>query len=155
MYQENSSSSSINQEPQPIHKVAKKPGKGVRLTSQTKYVIEKVRQFFEKEKRKESSIMRERFIEGTAEAIGLSIRSVFNIHNRYIPWEGKLLTPVKRYTTSRVYLNPDPFNKEVIQCTVHSSYTQRQNSTLTTILAKLKEDGVFRGDRFCLWKVLQ
>ena len=46
-----SSSSSINQKPQPIHNIAKKPGKGVRLTSQTKYVIEKVRQFFEKEKK--------------------------------------------------------------------------------------------------------
>ena len=84
MYQENSSSSSINQEPQPIHKVAKKPWKGVRLTSQTKYVIEKVRQFFEKEKRKGSSIKRERIVERTAEAIGVSIRSVFNIHNKYI-----------------------------------------------------------------------
>ena len=52
MDQGSSSSSSINQEPLPIHKVAKKPGKGVRLTSQTKYVIENVRQFFEKEKRK-------------------------------------------------------------------------------------------------------
>ena len=82
MYQENSSSSSINQEPQPIHKVAKKPGKGVRLTSQTKYVIEKVRQFFDK--RKGSSIKRERIVERTAEAIGVSIRSVFNIHNKYI-----------------------------------------------------------------------
>ena len=82
MYQENSSSSSINQEPQPIHKVAKKPWKGVRLTSQTKYVIEKVRQFFDK--RKGSSIKRERIVEHTAEAIGVSIRSVFNIHNEYI-----------------------------------------------------------------------
>ena len=51
MDQGSSSSSSINQNPQPIHKLAKKPGKGVRLTSQTKYVIEKVRQFFEKEKK--------------------------------------------------------------------------------------------------------
>ena len=82
MYQENNSSSSINQEPQPIHKVAKKPWKGVRLTSQTKYVIEKVRQFFDK--RKGSSIKRERIVERTAKAIGVSIRSVFNIHNKYI-----------------------------------------------------------------------
>ena len=65
------------------------------------------------------------------------------------------MTPVKRYTTPRVDVNPDPFNKEVIRRIVHSSYTQRQYPTLTTILAKLKENGVFRGDRFCLWKVLQ
>ena len=58
------------------------------------------------------------------------------------------------YTTSRVRVNPDSFNKEVIRLTVHSFYTQRQYPTLTTILAKLKEDGVFRSGTFCLWKVL-
>ena len=31
-------------------KVAKKPGRGIRLTSQTKYIIENVRRFFEEEK---------------------------------------------------------------------------------------------------------
>ena len=45
-------SSSTNQEPQAIHMVAKKPGNGVKLMSQIKYVIEKPKQFFEKEKRK-------------------------------------------------------------------------------------------------------
>ena len=95
MDQGSSSSSSINQEPQPIHKVAKKPGKGGRLTSQTKYVIENVRQFFEKKKRKGSSIKRERIVERTAEATGVSIRSVCNIDNEYISQEGKLLTLVK------------------------------------------------------------
>ena len=87
-----SSSSSINQEPQPIHKVAKKFGKEVRLTSRTKYAIEKVRQVFEKEKRKGSSIKRERIVEHTTEATGVSIRSVRNIHNEYISRESKLLT---------------------------------------------------------------
>ena len=95
MDQGSSSSSSINQEPQPIHKVAKKSGKGDRLTSQTKYVIENVRQFFEKKKRKGSSIKRERIVEHTAEATGVSIRSVRNIDNEYISQEGKLLTLVK------------------------------------------------------------
>ena len=36
MDQGSSSSSSTNKEPQAIHKIAKKPGKGVRLTSQEK-----------------------------------------------------------------------------------------------------------------------
>ena len=95
MDQGSSSSSSINQEPQPIHKVAKKSGKEVRLTSQTKHVIEKVRQFFEKKKRKGSSIKRERIVKRTTEATGVSIRSVRNIHNENISQEGKLLTHVK------------------------------------------------------------
>ena len=87
-------SSSINQEPQPIHKVAKKRGKGVRLTSQTKYVIEKVRQLFEKEKRRGSSIKGERIVEHTAETTGISL-SVHKIDNKHVSQEGKLLTLVK------------------------------------------------------------
>ena len=34
-----------------LHKVAKKPGKGVRLVSQSKSIIENVRVFFEREKK--------------------------------------------------------------------------------------------------------
>ena len=58
------------------------------MTSQTKYVIENGRQFFEKEKRKGSSIKRKRIVEHTAEATGVSIRSVHNINNEYISQEG-------------------------------------------------------------------
>ena len=32
-----------------LHKVAKKPGRGVRLTSQSRSIVEHVRQFFERE----------------------------------------------------------------------------------------------------------
>lgn len=41
-----SSTSSVEEQ---LHKVAKKPGKGVWLPSQSKHIIENVRQFFEKE----------------------------------------------------------------------------------------------------------
>ena len=37
---------------------------------------------------------------------------------------------------------------------MNSFHTQQQYPILTTILAKLKEDGVFRGGKFFLWKVL-
>ena len=59
------------------------------MTSQTKHVIEKVKQFFEKEK-KGSSISRERIVECTADTIGVSVRSMRNIYNEYIPQEGNL-----------------------------------------------------------------
>ena len=117
----NSSSSFTNQEPQAIHMVAKKTGKGARLMSQTKYVIEKIKHFLKK-KRKGSTFKREGIVECTAEATGVSVRSVHDIYNEYISEEGKLLTPVKQYTISRVCVNPDSFNREVIQCTVHSFY---------------------------------
>ena len=59
------------------------------MTSQTKHVIEKIKQFIEKEK-KGSSILRERIVECTVDAIGVSVRSVRNIYNEYISQEGNL-----------------------------------------------------------------
>ena len=53
-------------------KVTKKPGRGIRLTLLTKYIIENVRQFFEEER----STLRDR----TAKATGVSKRTVTNIH---------------------------------------------------------------------------
>ena len=64
-------------EPQAIYKIAKKTWEGIRLMSQTKHVIENVRLFFEK--RKVSSLKRERIIEHTAEVTGVSVRKVHNI----------------------------------------------------------------------------
>ena len=51
-------------------KIAKKTGQGVRLTSQTKQIVENVRQFFEKERRTGKSIKRMQVVERTAEATG-------------------------------------------------------------------------------------
>ena len=45
-------------------------------------------------------------------------------------------------------MSPDSFNEEVIRLTIQSFYTQQQDPTLTTILAKLKENGYFLGSRF-------
>ena len=47
-------------------KVAKKPGRGIRLTSQTKYIIENVRRFFEEEKKAKRSTLRDRVVDRTA-----------------------------------------------------------------------------------------
>ena len=64
------------------------------------------------------------------------------------------MTPVKQYTTLRVRVTPYSLDKEVMQCTLHRFYTQLY-PTSTTVLDKLKEDGVFKvvGGRFCLWRV--
>ena len=61
-------------------KVAKKPGRGIRLTSQTKYIIENVRRFFEEEKKTKRSTLRDRVVDRTAKATGVSKRTVTNIH---------------------------------------------------------------------------
>ena len=68
-----SASSWKSSEDQTLHKVAKKPGKGVRLTSQMKYVVQNVRQFFEKEKSVGMSLKQSCVVERTAAATGISI----------------------------------------------------------------------------------
>ena len=91
-----SSSSSL------LHKVARTPGrKGVRLRSQSKHIVENVRAFFEKEKACKSTINRMAVVKRTAEATGLSERTIHDIHKEHVARDGQLLTPVKRYTTSR------------------------------------------------------
>ena len=59
---------------QVLHKVATKLGRGVRLSSQTKQLVENVRRFFEKEKECRSNINRQTVVKRTAEATGISER---------------------------------------------------------------------------------
>jgi hypothetical protein len=115
--------------------VAKRPGKGVQLASQSKYIVESVRQFFEKERSVGMSLKRSCVVERTATATGVSVRSVRNIHKEFASQDGALLTPLKRYSSSRVRINPDEFDREVIHHVVHSFYA-------------------FPGGRYCLWRVL-
>ena len=61
---------------QKLQKKKKNTGQGVRLTSQTKQIVENVRQFFEKERRTGKLIKRMQVVERTAEATGISVRSV-------------------------------------------------------------------------------
>ena len=134
-------------------KTKKKTGQSVRLTSQTKQIVENVRHF-EKERRTGKSIKRMQVVERTAEAKGISVRSVLNIHSEF-DCEGKLFIPVKQYAMSRVRVNPDSFDKEVIHRAVHAFYEKKEYPTLSCILVKVKEDCAFPGGRFCLWRILK
>ena len=42
--------------------------------------------------------------------------------------DGELLTPLKRYSTSRVRINPDGFDREVIHQVVHGFYERKEYS---------------------------
>ncbi len=61
---------------EPLHKVAKQPGAGKRLDSQAKLVVQNVRSFFEKERHQGKSICRNQVVHRTANATGISVRSV-------------------------------------------------------------------------------
>ena len=75
--------------------------------------------------------------------------------SEFIDCEGKLFTPVKRYAMSRVRVNPDSFDREVIRRAVHAFYEKKEYPTLSCILVQVKEDCAFPGGRFCLWRILK
>ena len=67
-----------------LHRVAKKLGRGKRLSSQSKYIIESVKQFFEKEKSGGMSLKKSRVADRTAAATGVSVKTVYNIHREFM-----------------------------------------------------------------------
>ena len=121
--------------------------------------MENVRAFFEKEKACKSTINRMAVMKRTAEATGLSERTIHDIHKKHVARDGQLLTPVKRYTTSRIRINPDTFDREAIRrlvhVIVHAFYIRREYPTIAAVLEKAKEECGFPGGRFCLWRVLK
>ena len=130
----NSSSSS-----QDHHKIAKKAGQGVQLVSQTKQIVENVRKFFENEKQYGMSLNRSNVIGHTAKATQLSTMTVKRIHKEFVSHEGQFLTPVKRYTVSRIRTNRDGFDCGVIRKVVHDFYEHKEYPTLSLLLDKVKE----------------
>ena len=84
---------------QVVRKVAKPPGQGVRLQSQTKSVLENVGKFFEKEKVCRATINRMAVVKRTAEATGLSKKTIWTIHKEFIACDGQLFTPVRLHQT--------------------------------------------------------
>ena len=111
-------------------KLGKKPVKGRRISSQSKYIVESVRAFFEKEKLKESCIKRLSVAKRTTEATGLSLRTINRIHQEYVSHDGQFLTPVKRYGVSRIRINPDSFDREIICRTIRNFYCRKEYPTL-------------------------
>ena len=117
-----------------LHKVGKRPARGVRLTSQSRHIIENVRQFFEEEKSVGMCLQRSCVAKWTAAATGVSIRTVLNIRRECVSHDGEFLIPVKRYSTSRIRINPDSFDREVIRRTVHGFCEQKEYPTLSAVL---------------------
>ncbi len=136
------------------HRLAKGVGRGVRLNSQAKRIVENVRDFFESEKKKGHSKSL-KIIPRTAEATGISEMSVKRIHKEYLAQDCKFLTPVKRYSVSRIRVNPDSFDRAAVKRIVHGFYHRREYPTISGVLEKAKSELAFRGGRFCMWRLLK
>ena len=75
-----------------------------------------VRKFFEKEREKQKSILRDQIVKRTSVACGVGTATVVRICKEYEGNSGLLSSPEKRYTASRVQIVLDDFNVEAI-CT--------------------------------------
>ncbi len=113
-----------------------------------------MRQWFEEEKSRQRCTLRNRVLERTSRATGVSERSVRSIHSEYVRNDSHFLTPVKRYAVSRIRVNPDAFDRAALRCTVHEFYDRREYSTLDLVLFAAKEKGIFDGGKWCLWRTL-
>ena len=93
----------------------KRLGRGVRISSLSKMIVEKVTQHFEKRREKGGPIKTFCVVERTAIATGLAVKTVFNIQKEYTSCDEHLSTPIKKYASSRVRINPDLFDRVVIR----------------------------------------
>ena len=98
----------------PSFKVGKRPGQGSRLTSQTKYVLHNIKNFFDQEKQQERTFLRNKVHDRVAKATGLSRRTVFNILKSVTP-DNTYLTPTKRYERTQIRVDPDSFDRTAIK----------------------------------------
>ena len=79
-----------------------------------------------------------------AEVTGLSERTIRDIHKEHVARDGQLLTPVKRYTTSRIRINPDTFDREAIRRLVHAFYIRREYPPSLQCLRRPKRSAAFQ-----------
>ena len=64
-------------------------------------------------------------------------------------------SPAKRYKRDRKSIVVDDFDLEGIRRAVHEFYSDKKYPTLESLLALLKQRGLFDGERVTLWKVLR
>ena len=77
--------------------MGKRLGRGVRISSQSKMIVEKVRQHFEKEREQGGPIKMSCVVERTAITTGLAVRTVFNIHK-----EATLVNVFERFSIHKI-----------------------------------------------------
>ena len=105
-------------------------------------------------RKRRATINRIAVVKRTADATGLSEKTIQTIHKEFIACDGQLLTPVKRYMACRIRQNPDTFDREAIRRLVYRFYTRREYPILDVVLKKTREECGFPGGRFCLWQLL-
>ena len=89
------------------------------------------------------------------EVTGYSERTVWRIVAKKTELDGAAFTsPPKRYRRERKRIDPDHFDTEALQCTVHEFYFEKKYPTLDMLLVAVREKVIFSGERTALWKFL-
>lgn len=126
----------------------------VRVTSQTTLVVENVRRYFTPQKLKGHTHGGVKVMKRTAEATGLSLTNMKRVHSEYLAQDGEFFSPVKRYMVSRIRVNRLLWSSGHQEGCVRV-YAGKEYPTLSAILKKAREDILFPGGRFCMWRVLR
>ena len=137
--------------------VVKKRGRGYRLPSQSKYIVESVYAFFEKEKQEQRSLLRNQVVKRTAMACGIGTTTVSKLHKDFQGREGLLPSSEKRYVESRVQIALDEYDVAAIRTCkeIHQFYERKEYPTLDSLLGVLKAKELFKGGCTTLWKVVR
>ena len=109
-----------------------------------------VRKFFEKEREKQKSILRDQIVKRTSAACGVGTATVVRICKEYEGNSGLLSSPEKRYTASRVQIVLDDFNVEAICKEVHAFYGRKEYPTLDSLLGVLRVLRILQNFKNCI-----
>ena len=132
------------------------PGRGKRVNSTAKTIICNVYSYFERQSEKSKGRGPPKITSKTAEATGYSLSTVRRVVAEKKSREGAaFVSPAKRYKQERSRIVVDDFDIEAIRRTVREFYLNKKYPTLDSLLAAVKEKGVFDGERVTLWKLLR
>ena len=127
---------------------------GKHLSGTAKQTVHNIHEFMALEKKPGQSMLRMRVVEHVAKACQLSTSTAINIQHQ-AKCGGVLKTPTKQYTSSRVRINVDDFDRQAIRRVVHDFHERHEYPTLQSLLAKLKSKNLFGGGRSTLHQLLK
>ena len=128
---------------------------GHRVRSDGRTIINNVRKFFDKWKRKSEPIKVGDVVQITAEASGLSKSTVKRICSEGVVTGGSFGSPAKCYGTSRKKVVTDDFDRAAIRRTVHEFYTRKEYPTVQMLLKAVHQKGIFLGEKTSLKHLLK
>ncbi|XP_053406296.1 uncharacterized protein LOC128559142 [Mercenaria mercenaria] len=123
------------------------------LTSTSKEIVNNVANYFVKEAKEPSNIPQYSFLQRTAEATGISSRTISRIRKEFKD-SGSLTSPKR--TSPKELKTVDDFDRCAIRNKIYEFYTVRHElPTLTNLHEALKEDIDFIGSKSLLRKIIR